>query len=1083
MQSNRQPAREAAADQDGIVSSVKGGLDLVSSRLVMPPENSPELLNVEIMRDGTMSKRRGYRRELIIQNENLINQYPGQFYSFNLLEGYPVLVGASQGTLLVHWLPDSAYPLTGDVQRIAFRGRVGVFRSNQHVDATVVREPGKLTRCILTQRDTTPIQLITKEYTQVRNTTKGGQTAKAFYAPDLEGIIGTVDQPLGNAVFYINGIAIDDPNIIGNYDPVTKEVVVIDFYLPGNLGSNLLMVWSTVQYWCEAIKVDGTQVIGRSVQGTVSPADRLVAVPPELLSGITNSSTSLTTAGYPIRPYTTSSPGSVLTWLNPPTTAANYTFSNGSTDTTVSVPRSPNFILTGAPPGTARTLLFSRGYTLPFRGGVTSFAANELGVYEISGVSAARPSWIKWQDASAGVVSRSYYRRTQDYTVVNTGNTITLDANSLADVSGESQYIICAPRNGGAGAYFGTANEVVNYLVEGGAWVTFGISNFSDYGKAQSHPSVSTIWQGRIVLAGWKDDPLRVAVSAVGDTSVVGLYYNDFQLALSELGAAGAFDFILPTSNDDYITAVREFQGSLFIFTRDRLFRMTLGENGANVRLVSNNGAGNSRCVAELDGTIAFMGSSGVFVIQPTRDEFDYQAISISENISPVFEKLGTEHGWLAYSQQQQLLFASLGNHGLDWFAAEKEGNGSPLPANLRYQTPDHLYVMSTLNQAWVKWSGLDGEHFDNMGGCAVRRDDSLTTVMFATSYFGDPCATTFIDPSRQLYCLCEWGFEQQHADVYIYGSGATVVGSHATATTPALRYTANVQETELFCDRTRSLILPSRTPNNRSFGGGFRMCPVSDVQDVAVYPFTADTLSFPDLNTISPLQPNVHYYKTPHNTLVLTDTYFENNQVLILYGRTREDGTFQLPYALKVDEKFVDYTIVGAANNGYLIPLDGYENKLEILVTFPTWYASPHWYRQGIGYKKRVSTYMGYYNHNNDRRVTRQNKGDLPFTQVGNPLNRQQFDLILSFSDENTGYYDADVYGADTLTWDYSSLDIDSPVLQNQEYARLAVPIIGSGYNLQVWNYSMDVGSFRLVGYELRSSTKRGKGINNNTD
>jgi len=98
--------REIAADQDGIVSSVKGGLDLVSSRLVMPPENSPDLLNVEVMTDGTVSKRRGYRRELLIQNSNFINQYPAQFYSFNLLAGYPVLVVASQRALVVHWLPD-----------------------------------------------------------------------------------------------------------------------------------------------------------------------------------------------------------------------------------------------------------------------------------------------------------------------------------------------------------------------------------------------------------------------------------------------------------------------------------------------------------------------------------------------------------------------------------------------------------------------------------------------------------------------------------------------------------------------------------------------------------------------------------------------------------------------------------------------------------------------------------------------------------------------------------------------------------------------------------------------------------------
>jgi hypothetical protein len=1078
-----QSGRETAADQDGIVSSVKGGLDLVSSRLVMPPENSPNLLNVEIMRDGSVSKRRGFRRELLINNENFRNEYPGQFYSFNLLAGYPILLVASQGTLVTHFLPDSAYPLTGDVQRIAFAGRVGVFRSNEHVDCTVVREPNKLTRCILTQRDTTPIQLTTQEFNQVRNVTIDGQSGKAFYAPGLQNIIGNTDQALGHAVFYINGIARYNPADVGRYDPVTKEVLVRDVYLPGGSVGNLLMVWSTVQYWCEALKVEGTQVIGRSVQGTVSPADRLVAVPPDLLAGITSSTDILTTAGYPIRPFTSSNPGSVLSWLNPPTTANNYTFSNGSTDTSAPVPRSPNFILTGAPPGTARTLLFSRGYTLPFIGGLANYNANQLGVYEISGTSTARPTWIKWQDASLGIVTRSYYRRAQDYTVLNTGNTITLDANSLGDVSSESQYVICAPRNDGAGTYFGTSNEVVNYLVEGGAWVTFGISNFSDYGANQSHPSVSTVWQGRLVLAGWKDDPLRVAVSAVGDTSVVGWFYNDFQLALSDLGAAGAFDFVLPTSNDDYITAVREFQGSLFIFTRDRLFRMTLGENGANVRLVSNNGAGNSRCVTDLEGTIVFMGSSGVYVIQPTRDEFDYQAVSISEKISPIFEELGTERGWLAFSQQHQLLFVGLGNHGNDWFAAEKQGNGDQLPSNLRYQTTDHLYVYSAIHSAWSKWSGLDGEHFDAMGGCAVRRSDSITTVMVGQSYFGDPCGTLIADTQRRIYSLLEWGFEKQNADVFIYAAGAPIVGSHAVAVTPMFSYNANEAETELFCDRSRSLKLPSRIPSTKTLFGGFRMCPISDLRDVAVYPYNDDILNFPNLNTVSPLQPDTHYYKTPHNTLVLTDTYFENNTVLIIYGRTREDGTFQLPYALKADEKFIDFTLVNSPGNGYLIPLVAYTNKLEILVTFPSWYASPHWYRQGIGYKKRTTTYMGYYNHNNERRVTRSNKGAMPYTQVGSPLNRQQFDLIVSFSDENTGYTDADVYGADALTWDYSSLDISSPVLQNQEYARIAVPIIGSGYNLQVWNYSMEVGSFRLVGYELRSNTKKGRGINNNTD
>lgn len=1083
-----QNPREVAGDQDGLTSAVNGGLDLVSSRLVMPAERSPNLLNVEILRDGSVSKRRGFRRELTFTNFS--NQYPNGMFSFNLLSGFPVVLSTVNGTLMSAFFPSGDYA-TQAPQPSGSIARTGVFNTAEKVDFTLLREPNLVSRVLMTQRGTCPIQLSVIE---------GAATFEVDPLTGLQAICiqGKVFNWASAAytnspyfVIYTSGVPWVNTRSI-RYAAATNKLYISAASCADITGSgialgnvNLTVVYHTVQFWAEALKFEGTQIVANAVRGTTDPQDRAVAVPAQLLTNISSIGSEVNFPSYPIRVSQNQSWGSTFGWANPPAVPLDYTFTNnGVTLSAAGQPfiRSPFWVVFGGVPATNSTILFSRGFSIPFIGNDPSYPAGSAPqVFEVYGNDSTRAAWRQWTDNTAGLLAVDYsFQRRNDpgYAATNPWKYLTFDGGNMNRVSTTSQFIVSQPyHNTNAGTYFPDNGLNTNQYVEAGGWVTFGISAFSNY-RTRSHPGVSALWQGRLVLAGWKEDPLRLAVSGVEDSAVVGLFWNDFETQYSTGQATDAYDLVLPAQNDDYITAVREFQGSLFIFTRDRLFRMVTQDGAPSIRLVSNVGAGNAACVTDMEGTIVFMGSQGVFLIEPTRDEFDYTTREISANIKTAFERHSTDYGWLAYSSQHSYLFCALGDYSENWLAK----NPGVTRSIYRYNVPTKLFVLNTQYSAWAQWSDQTGDTFDTCGGCVVRRSDKTTTIAVARALRGDP--------ARQVsqwndWCLWEWGVSERYCDTYIYPPSAPLLSSFVLPPVAGVQVQLQDGEMEFFLDREGSQQQPT---DNTGLFGGFKFCPVRDIHDVEIFATPSGTL--PNPVTDVPLVFGQDYYKTNHNSIVFTTDFARNNNVTIYYGKKapiqpgiQPDGGWRVPWVMFIDDQVADAQVEPYLDYLKLF-VPSYSNKLEYGELYPTWYSSPHWYRAGVGYKKRATTYIGYYNNELlGGFYTRFNLNQNPVQFVGNPKNVAQFDFALTFSDENSGYYDNECYQSIDLAWDFSSLDIGGPSTQAKDFSRISLPVIGAGYNFQVWNYNFGIEGFRLVGYEIRTKAKRGRGINNTTD
>jgi hypothetical protein len=280
--------------------------------------------------------------------------------------------------------------------------------------------------------------------------------------------------------------------------------------------------------------------------------------------------------------------------------------------------------------------------------------------------------------------------------------------------------------------------------------------------------------------------------------------------------------------------------------------------------------------------------------------------------------------------------------------------------------------------------------------------------------------------------------------------------------------------ETEYFLDRSGTRQLPS---DGGALLGGFGTCSVRDIEDVAIYsggdsPSTqAYRLTFGE-----------DYYKTEHNSIVFANDFASLNTVSIFYGRNDpEFVAFVKPWGALVDGFPLNDGTGSVFGGYYTLFASTPTTKIELLEFYPSWYSSPYWYREGVGYKKKAITYIGYYdNEGAGGWYTRFNKGSNDNAVIGNRVSQNSFDLAVTFSDSDEGYYETEVYGSDDMLWDYSSLDLGAPSLQSKPYSRIALPIIGSGYNFQVWNYNFGKETFRLVGYELRTKAKRARGTQN---
>jgi len=642
--------------EDAIQSYNFGGLMTASNPLNIPPTHSPLLLNADIDDNGNVTKRKG-TRSMLFRDGPIAEGFLTIPFVSTL--GYNYTVTKEDLAIKVYNTLDNVTSLLLTKENV---WTSAVSRVRPTYAITSEAQP----RIIMCTGANAPVELkFTESSLDVAPTTATTTTVFGSASPFKNA--STV-----NCLVYFDRTRVVSPTF--TYDATTGNLTVGG--LPSHTGAHtvdlVFVVWGV---WVEAIRHFGYELYDTTTRFHVAQTDNNVAVP----EGIWADAEPLGTAQlrWPILAYPgTTGSGHVLNGSRNPATANEYSFSDGTAykkDTPVvgvTTNPSPLFItfgaITASSPPTA--VHFVRGRALNFRGNlIEGVEANYFQVY-VDGVEKPQLGnpHVPYQ---YGTWSLRYHA---DYNLVPDGATpakyITFDRYSenrglpktaIVDLIQKKNY-----NNVGTAFYFENVGRATD--IDGWRVPAYGIQNFSNY-RTNSHPRNVALYQGRLVFGGWKDNPLLVAFSAVYDANTPGVNFQYFQVGSQNTSQLDALDVLLPSSSDDRVTAIVEWQSSLFILTRKAVFRLYSGEGqqlnltSRYVSFVSNRGLVNPHCVVRTDDSVLYLTDRGLYSLGSATQSGEYDTRDKSESIRDMFgltTNLSYESlAWVAWDGLNQFVY------------------------------------------------------------------------------------------------------------------------------------------------------------------------------------------------------------------------------------------------------------------------------------------------------------------------------------------------------------------------------------------------------------------------------------------
>lgn len=1040
-------------ESDNLRVAVSGGLNTAASDLLTPLEDSPDMNNVEVDADGMVRKRRGYR---VLQNHNI---------AFEYLEGsflIPLTTGSGRPFLLRRAGTGVGVEVKDDTGAWNKALNIkSIFSSDADFTKfswTKVQE-ALFDRVIFVGEGHVPIQISYVSAT-VNFTKPGSGTSWSNIVTPVTFAGSTT----GTLVVIVDGVVETVSGVTNTYN--TKENILA--FSTGNsypaADYTLELIFVSNQWWAESLIIPGDQFVQTVVQGV---STSYIAVPSILLNGIE----SYTDYKYPLLPMSSTAYDAVFTFANIPTTSSQYAYSDGSTADGTTRPRpSPYYIAFGAAPATARNVVLSRGYLLPFNGGLISQDTGDLDVVPYRGTNEfVRYTTAPPSEGGAGVGNSIGYHLRNDtaYAVATSTATtrvsryISLDATNTANggllkVAADDTYIIVSTdettlENAG---YLGTnssSTSIPSYIKSLGreapvtpftnyAYPIAGISHFANYNLGW-FPTVIASFQGRLVLGGFTGNPLTLVFSNPYDSDLPGYFCNNFDTIYSVVSPVSPFDIKLPGGTDDKITAMIEFNDSLFVFTKYKIYRVHNNGNivdFSNVKytLVSNVGCLNSVSVVLTDRYPVFLAPSGVYALVPSDTSSGYDIQEVSAKVRNLVRSNSAElasTGFLLFDAGRSELYVAL---------------SSPSVTN----RCGIMLVYNTQLNVWFKYTRLGGTGFGAYTGAVVYDSrpgvtDPYPSVMFLTYY--DITSFNPYTPDIDEVALIEMNHECPF-DV------------HVTLTTGiTLPYTTNMHKLE--ATATTITDLREFDPNSFSeFGdAAFTMSPILNYEDVYV---TLDGVE----QTFG-----TDYVKTLNGSIYFTSAPAQFLSV-VLQPRMRYEGSTYHPVGIRINGKCLmpDEYEVSLNGNYYRIDsitpsVDG-NDTVEIGYIFPSWYVTPTFNRETLAVKK-VKNYIGYFQNDiSDFWVhydTYPSASDVGYRKTPLSVN-----LAVLFSNEGEGLLQEELYN--------EAFPTDQPLnQQRKKYCRITVPIIGLGYNYSVVHHNYSPTTFKLAGYEIDVVRKQGKG------
>lgn len=1051
----------AQLDQDNFSAAVYGGLNTTSSRLAMPQEDSPDLLNVNINYDGSVSKRPGFDiYEGTTANDTLSSPRP---HGSNATSHYYVYrTKNTPFSIVFHRYQDSPtlganmeMSLLRDKQFSNTRGwaTVGSIWAPQATskpDVVLIQEPGQ-TRLLYLIGNSVPIQFRIRE----RSLTFSGNNAQIGLVPGA---------PTAAEVNRWGGVSLFNSFIIskttnqvysGSYSNTPKTILGIG----GIPDGEYWLVSVTWQYWCRAeyVRGDWCQDI-RNRFNVDAVRDRTVPVPANLQRGITEASRLTTRPTYPFELHTDSGYTSVANYTTTGGAATDYQYSSGYA-TTAAAPQpeaagqnnvpSPDFVTFGV--AAAGTIRFTRGYPTTFNTGnginanlCSLYVANDPDDYLL----------IPRNTSVSGTNGYAWNMRLKDF-IVNTSavgdmfwwtfdgmNNVTANSLVRSEWDMSFNYVFVNPAFVGSGAVGGVSNpSLIDVSRDGFAWAAPGLWEVADY-ELGSFPSTGCVFQGRLYLGGFSGNPGTVAVSELNDSSITGSFYKSFQLFTNVGEAEEAFDINLGlTRADDTVECVRDWQNSLWVFTKYNTYRITGGNGGItsstfSLQTVSGVGAVNAQSAILTDESLMFLSPQGLYRLVPAG------GLSDSYAVEEVSNKIRTE--FVGRKNLEQLAY-------LVWDSV-RQNLYMALPRTSTQYTVD-WFVYFAQRGAWSKWADCSGEGLFTKHAF-VSYDNSADSDLYVGHLVTTP---TFLgDTNYEGYRLSRYP-NQYFVDVVIGASNS------ANWNRPSQRVVHYTFENDVFEYSTTA-----------EFSGqvrGFRMLPFTDIQDVAVYQNGVE------------LKFGVDYYKTPNSTIVFN---FEAVGLPLVIEQRTVDG---LPTSVVVGYKQIvtanprttptcpQPTVQSTVSYGTVVP--GVTPNFVVAIPYPCYHMSITMSRGTLGNYKRLKHYFGYYRFDLGKRLERQDilvEESVEF--IGTTVNKAGVGVLVLFNDEYDGApLSADIFGDEVLVWDYSNLGQQEPSRSVNTHARAWVPISGNAYSFNAVNFSFDHKAWKLVGFEIDLIMKKAKG------
>lgn len=1006
--------RQSMSEDTSIRSTSFGGLNTTASLLNVPLDDSPNLLNIEVDVSGNVSKRQG--TECILSLPGLgMHVYP-----VKSVLGYDYLLmkrGAGLQLLTSNGRSTTSLKTYLNVWSAAAANVRPYFTLISDLEPRVL---------ILTEQNA-PVHV--KFVEQTFQYSVGGSLSTTIVIPNADRF------QYENPVVYVNRAYVGG---LFSYNAGTKELTVTGVpQFTGTVTVDVVLpVW---QWWTESTRWFGDRLFDVSSRFNVTKSDQSVALPDKLRTDMTNVAGQY--GNYPLFVYKNNSTPPVYLQTNQPNGPDQYGWGDGAvynylaTNYLNTAPYFATFGDTRTPlPQPAEPIYFIRRRELRFQND-TGTSGDNLQV-QVDGQTV-----IPHYGAGTAGSLRAYKLYDLNGTVLTNGTNqqayyLGFEASLPIGVSPTA--VVTMTRKFTPFIGISALQEDTPYKC-GSFFRVYGLGLWADYLNG-FFPSIACIYQGRLVLSGFKNDPTRVVFSASGDSVEPGIKYNFFQVT-DDLNKVDTdpFDVVATGAEaDDYVTGIVEWQSSLFVLTRRATFRVSGGDQPISpsrrfVNYISSLGLVNAASLVRTDTAVFYLSDSGIFNLTPRIEDGEYQAGEKSVKIRKTFKNIKslnyTNTAWLSFDPVKKLLYVGV-----------PRGNDTTVATG--------IYVYDTFRDSWSQW--------DTPG--------NFRTVM-GTPYIDSSLGAGFVfvvERNGKAELLRLYG--TRYADFVTYCPGFS--GSTLTSNASVYTWLSPFWNLPIIPNNTLALSLSSGV-NKYSVGTFFQCVPYSNVADLNI---TIDG---------QPLKLGKDWFKLNNGEFYVVNPAGNNLSVKVRCP-VNDDYTGQVTYStINVTEKLVWIDNREAFQTGLYYddgssltfdpPLVG--QNIEIGQAYPAYYLTPLFVQQELGALKKVKHALLYFD-NQDIQSTYETAdvrpGQNPDLIVGAWKTRANANVSITYDSDSSSTTSNDIYGFNQIVWDSAIFDVDPSQQQQDKYSLFKEPLLGVGYGYQLGVWSYDSAFFKLSAYQI---------------